>query len=79
MKKNLLNILFTNKRQKNAHFMDDAWKTWGIKKSNVETWLLFAPPYRNSWLRACISRAFFFQGNITRVLAFFNFIVLYVR
>jgi len=22
--------------------------------TNVETWLLFAHPYQNSWLRACI-------------------------
>jgi len=26
----------------------------GIKYFNVETWLLFALPYQNIWLRACI-------------------------
>jgi len=30
-RKNWLNILFKNERQKNAHFMDDASKTRGIK------------------------------------------------
>jgi len=32
--------------------MIDALKTRGIKYSHVETWLLFAPPYQNFWLRA---------------------------
>jgi len=40
-------------RQKKAHFVDDALKTRGIVYSNVEIWLLFAPPYQNFWLRAC--------------------------
>jgi len=51
--KNLQNGLFKNNRQKNAYFMDDASKTRGIKLSNIETWLLFAATYQNSWLRAC--------------------------
>ena len=32
--------------------MDDALKTRGIIYLNVETWLLFSPPYQNLWLRA---------------------------
>jgi len=32
--------------------MDDALKTRVIKYFSVETWLLFAPPYLNFWLRA---------------------------
>ena len=37
--------------------MDVALKTQGIKQSNVETWLLFAPPYQNFWLRVCVQPA----------------------
>jgi len=40
------------KRQKNGRLMDDALKTRVTKYFNVETWLLFAPPYLNFWLRA---------------------------
>jgi len=32
--------------------VDDALKTKGIIYLNVETSLLFAPPYQNFWLRA---------------------------
>jgi len=32
--------------------MDNALKTRGITYLNAETWLLFAPPYQNFWLRA---------------------------
>jgi len=35
--------------------MDDALKTRGIIYLNVETWLLFATPYQNFWLRACLA------------------------
>jgi len=28
-------------------------KTMNIKYFNVETWMLFAPPHRNFWLRTC--------------------------
>jgi len=40
-------------RHKNASFIDDALKTRGIKYLNTDTWLLFAPPLSNFWLRAC--------------------------
>jgi len=40
------------KRQKNAPFVDDALKTRGNIYLNVETSLLFVPPYQNFWLRA---------------------------
>ena len=33
--------------------MDDAFKTRGNIYLNVETSLLFVPPYQNFWLRAC--------------------------
>jgi len=33
--------------------VDDALKTRGNIYLNVETSLLFAPPYQNFWLRAC--------------------------
>jgi len=44
--------------------MDVLWimlaKTMSIKYFNVETWMLFAPPYRSFWLRACSQDA---QGS----------------
>ena len=36
-------VLFRKKRQTDARFMDDALKTRGIKYSNIQTRLLFAP------------------------------------
>jgi len=40
------------KRLRNGRLMDDALKTKVIQYFNVETWLLFASPYLNFWLRA---------------------------
>ena len=49
---NLNRIIQKKKCQTMLHFMDVALKTRGIIYLNVETWLLFAPPYQNFWLRA---------------------------
>ena len=43
--------------------MDDTLKTRGLIYLNVETWLLFAPPYQNCWLRACVDQRC--SGNFT--------------
>jgi len=39
--------------------MYGALKTRGIKYSNVETLLLFAPPFKKFWLRAWLTEAGF--------------------
>jgi len=49
-----LNIIIQKSDQKNARFMNNAWKTRGVGYFNVETWMLFALPYQNSSLRASI-------------------------
>jgi len=47
-------VIQKKKRQKKAHFVDDALKSCGVIYLNVDTLLLFAPPpYQNLWLRAC--------------------------
>jgi len=53
-----INSLFRKKRHKNGRFTDDALKAGDIKSLNVETWLFFAFPYQNFWLRACINSKF---------------------
>ena len=45
-------IIQKKKCQNKAHFMVGALKTRGIIYLNVETWSLFASPYKNFWLRA---------------------------
>jgi len=51
------------KCKKKTHFMDDTLKTRGIIYLNVVTWLLFAPPYQNFWLRACWLWSHFLGGK----------------
>jgi len=48
-----LNIIIQRKRTRKMHVLGIMLvKTRGIKYLNVETWILFAPPYQNFWLRA---------------------------
>jgi len=51
---NLNRNIQKKKYQKNTYFLDDALKARSIIYFNVETWLLFALPYRKFWLRAWI-------------------------
>jgi len=44
-------MLFINKRQKNAHFKDDALKQGALNNQMFRLGYCL-PPYQNSWLRA---------------------------